>query len=130
MRLVVTGGRDFNDRDRIFAALDSLHARKPISVLIEGEARGLDRWAKYWAIQRGVEVEPYPAPWDDIDHADAVVRMTRDGRLYDANAGPRRNQWMIDLGKPDFCLVFPGGTGTADMRRRLVAAGIPFEEVA
>ncbi len=113
MRLVVTGGRDCNDRDRIFAALDSLHSRKPVSVLIEGEARGLDRWAKYWAVQRGIDVDPYPADW----------------AVLGPSAGPIRNQWMIDLGKPDYGLVFPGGTGTADMRRKLVDAGIPFEEV-
>lgn len=36
---------------------------------------------------------------------------------------------MIDEGKPDYALVFPGGYGTADMRARLVVAGIPFEDV-
>ncbi|QWY83267.1 putative GTP-binding protein [Rhizobium phage RHph_X2_25] len=129
MRLVVTGGRDYNDTARIFAALDELHARKPISVLIEGEADGLDKRAANWAFRRGVSVLPFPAPWDDVDHPDAVVRYRRDGMPYDVNAGPRRNQQMIDEGKPDFGLVFPGGTGTADMRQRLVDAEIPFEEV-
>ena len=128
MRLVVTGGRDYSDTQRAFAALDDLHARRPISVLIEGEARGLDSRARVWAVRRGIAVEPYPAPWDDVDHPAAVVRYRRDGKPYDANAGPRRNQQMIDEGRPDYGLVFPGGTGTADMRRRLVAAGIPFEE--
>lgn len=129
MRLVVTGGRDYSDTQRAFAALDDLHARRPITVLIEGEADGLDKRARVWAVRRGITVEPYPAPWDDIDHPEAMVRRRRDGKLYDANAGPRRNQQMIDEGRPDYGLVFPGGTGTADMRRRLVAAGIPFEEV-
>jgi hypothetical protein len=113
MRLVVTGGRDYCDTARIFAALDELHARRPITTLIEGEARGLDIRAKAWAQRRGIAVDPYPADW-------AVLGK---------DAGPVRNQWMIDLGKPDYGLVFPGGTGTADMRRRLVAAGVPFEEV-
>ncbi|MBY3333777.1 DUF2493 domain-containing protein [Rhizobium laguerreae] len=114
MRLVVTGGRDYRDTARIFEALDDLQARRPISVLIEGEADGLDKRAANWAFRRGVAVEKYPALW----------------KLLGNSAGSRRNQQMIDEGKPDFGLVFPGGTGTADMRRRLVAAGIPFEEVA
>lgn len=129
MRLVVTGGRDYRDTARIFSTLDELHARRPISLLIEGEADGLDKRAKAWARQRGVPVLPFPAPWDDITHPKAVVRYTRSGKPFDANAGPRRNQQMIDEGRPDEGLVFPGGAGTADMRRRLVAAGIPFEEV-
>ena len=113
MRVVVTGGRDYCDTARVFAALDELHARRPITKLIEGEARGLDVRAKAWAQRRGVAVDPYPADWDNLGKA----------------AGPQRNDAMIYMGKPDFGLVFPGGTGTADMRRRLVAAGIPFEEV-
>lgn len=113
MRLVVTGGRGYSDTRRAFAALDELHARRPISVLIEGEARGLDSRARVWAVRRGVAVEPYPAAWE----------------LYGKAAGGIRNQQMIDEGRPDYGLVFPGGFGTADMRRRLVAAGIPFEEV-
>lgn len=112
MRLVVTGGRDYCDTARVFAALDELHARRPVTVLIEGEAGGLDVRAKAWAQRRGVAVDPYPADWSI-------------GRA----AGPQRNDAMIYMGKPDYGLVFPGGTGTADMRRRLVAAGIPFEEV-
>lgn len=113
MRLVVTGGRDYSDTQRAFAALDDLHARRPISVLIEGEARGLDSRARVWAVRRGISVEPYPAKWD----------------TYGKAAGGIRNQQMIDEGRPDYGLVFPGGVGTADMRRRLIAAGIPFEEV-
>jgi hypothetical protein len=130
MRLVVTGGRDYSDTTRIFAALDELHARRPVSFLIEGEASGLDIRAKAWARQRGIDVEPFPSDWDDTSHPDAVVRYTRNGKPYDVTAGTRRNQQMIDDGKPDFGLVFPGGTGTADMRSRLAKAGIPFEEVS
>jgi hypothetical protein len=113
MRLVVTGGRDYCNTARIFAALDELHARKPVTVLIEGEARGVDVRAKAWARQRGIAFDPFPADWDNLGPA----------------AGPIRNGWMIDLGKPDFALVFPGGTGTADMLGKVKAAGIPYEVV-
>lgn len=130
MRLVVTGGRDFSDTRRAFAALDDLHTRRPVTVLISGRCKtGLDARAEAWARQRGVPVDPYPAPWDDIDHPEAVVRYRRDGSAYDANAGPRRNQQMIDDGRTDYGLVFRGRGGTADMRRRIVAAGIEFEDV-
>lgn len=129
MRVVVTGGRSYSDTKRVFAVLDELHARRPITALIEGEASGLDVRAKAWARQRGVLSVPFPAPWGDIDHPGAVVRYRRDGTAHDAAAGGRRNQQMIDEGRPDFGFVFPGGTGTADMRARLVAAHIEFEDV-
>lgn len=130
MRLVVTGGRNYSDTARVFAALSELHARRLITLLIEGEAAGLDTRARVWATRNGVPVQPCPAPWDDINHPNAVVRYSRSGKPYDVTAGTRRNQQMIDEWQPDFGLVFPGGTGTADMRSRLVAAGIEFEDVA
>jgi len=39
-------------------------------------------------------------------------------------AGPLRNQRMIDEGRPDLVVAFPGGKGTADMVRRAEAAGV------
>lgn len=37
---------------------------------------------------------------------------------------------MIDEGKPDMVVAFPGGAGTADMVRRAKAADIPVVEIA
>jgi predicted polyphosphate/ATP-dependent NAD kinase len=37
---------------------------------------------------------------------------------------------MIDGGKPDIVLAFPGGRGTADMVRRAVAADIPVRTIS
>jgi hypothetical protein len=36
---------------------------------------------------------------------------------------------MIDEGKPELVIAFPGGSGTADMVRRARAANIPVIEV-
>ena len=44
-------------------------------------------------------------------------------------AGPLRNQRMLDEGKPDLVVAFPGGGGTKDMVRRSVKAGVPIHEV-
>ena len=34
------------------------------------------------------------------------------------------NQQMLDIGKPDLVLAFPGGSGTADMVAKARAAGV------
>lgn len=109
-RVLVCGGRDYADRAKVFATLDRLHARMPISVLIHGAARGADSLGAAWgeAVLGKDNVKPFPADW------------TR----YGKRAGPLRNQQMIDEGKPDFVVAFPGDTGTADMVRRAKAAGI------
>lgn len=44
-------------------------------------------------------------------------------------AGPIRNQHMLDIGKPDVVLAFPGGRGTEDMIRRAEKAGVPVKRI-
>jgi len=47
--------------------------------------------------------------------------VTRDRSI---SAGGDRNQQIIDDGKLDGVVAFPGGTGTADMIRRAKKAGL------
>lgn len=108
-RVVVTGGRDFSDALLVERSLDAILRKHGIAALIEGEARGADRLCAEWAEMRGIAVERYPADWQCL------------GR----GAGHIRNQRMIDEGRPDVAVAFPGGRGTADMVSRLERAGIP-----
>lgn len=120
MRVLVYGGRDYADRDRLFAVLDHYHAQRPFTVVIEGEADGADKLARAWAESRGVPVLPFPANWTDLETEPVVERLRHDGTLYNAAAGGVRNQRMLVEGKPDIGIEFPGGRGTADMRSRLL----------
>lgn len=125
LRIVVTGGRNYTDKFQVARSLEAVRQKHGISVLIQGEACGADALCKEWAEGNGVEVLPYPAKWSDLSHSDALIRKRRDGTQYDARAGGRRNQQMIDEGKPDAAVAFKGGSGTADMCRRLRQAGVP-----
>lgn len=109
MRLLVCGGRNFDDVTYAYAVLDRLHRLSTIDVVIEGDARGADRIAGDWARKRGVQNLKFPADWDKHGKA----------------AGFIRNQQMIVDGKPDLVFAFPGGRGTADMVRRARIARIP-----
>lgn len=42
MKVIVCGGRDYQDRDAVWAALDKAHAQRPLSMVIHGGARGAD----------------------------------------------------------------------------------------
>lgn len=108
-RVLVCGGRDYED----FVHLtEVLNAVRPATV-ITGGARGADRLAMRWAAHVGVPLQTYPAKWDE----------------HGRSAGPIRNQQMLDEGKPDLVLAFPGGAGTADMVRRARAQGFWTIEV-
>jgi hypothetical protein len=124
-RVLVCGGRNFSDRELLRKTLDDL---KP-SLIIEGGARGADWMAMTWAIDCAVPRMRFDAEWGDISHPDARIKTDKSGYRYDANAGPRRNQRMIDEGKPDLVLAFAGGSGTADCVRRAKRAGIEVMEI-
>lgn len=112
MRFIVCGGRDYTNRDAVFDALDRLHHRFPVSLIIEGGQRGADRHGRDWAIARGIEYETYEADWE----------------TYGKRAGPFRNFEMLYDGKPDGVVAFPGGRGTADMIAQAKRAGVKVWE--
>lgn len=107
MRVLVTGGRDFNDRGLLKEALDRLHRQHTFSALIHGDAKGADRLAGEWAVSNGIKVDARPANW------------SRYGRA----AGILRNSQMLDE-QPDLVIAFPGGKGTDDMARKARKAGL------
>ena len=115
--VLVCGGRNYTNRDRAFDELDRLFPFDGKLTIITGSANGADQLAWHWFVQRMGDVpmnfQAFPADWK------------RHGKA----AGPIRNQQMIDEGKPDLVVAFPGGKGTADMVRRAKAAGIPVHEV-
>jgi hypothetical protein len=113
MRVLVCGGRDFTDRALLEAELDRLHHARIFTVLIEGDARGADRMAGAWAEAQGIAHEVFRADWDELG----------------AKAGPIRNQQMLDDGRPDLVVAFPGRSGTDHMKRIARAAGIEVVEV-
>lgn len=114
MRILVCGGRDFADSDLLNRTLDQLAKTHFIEAVIEGNGRGADRMAGFWARKHGIDNLKYPPDWD----------------RYGAAAGPMRNQEMIDDGRPDLVIAFPGGRGTQDMIKRALVAGIEVVQCA
>lgn len=109
MRVLVCGGRDYSDADKMRRILDDMHAVTPFSTLIYGMARGADDLAKMWATARGIERLGFPADWES----------------HGRSAGPIRNKKMLVKGKPDLVIAFPGGRGTQNMIKQANAASVP-----
>jgi hypothetical protein len=57
MRVLVCGGRRFDNYPLLRDTLDALHAERPFEVLIHGGARGADTWASFWAKVRQIVVQ-------------------------------------------------------------------------
>lgn len=100
MRVIVCGGRDFNELGYLVNCLDRIHASTPITAIISGGARGADTLGEFWAKTRSIPVVQFPAQWHEHGKA----------------AGFRRNEQMARQGKADLVVAFPGGVGTRHMR--------------
>ena len=113
MRLLVCGGRHFEDRAMLWRVLDHLHEQHGFRVVIHGMARGADRLADHWAMQNKIPTYRFHAAW------------TQQGLA----AGPIRNARMLEKGRPDLVVAFPGNSGTKDMVRKALAAKVEVKKV-
>ncbi|TFH22031.1 DUF2493 domain-containing protein [Candidatus Bathyarchaeota archaeon] len=101
MKVIVAGGREFNNYPMLVGWLDSylMHLNKEDLTIISGMARGADSLAVRYANERGIKVIRMPANWD----------------LYAKRAGYIRNAEMAKIA--DMLIVFWDGQsrGTANM---------------
>lgn len=111
-RVIVSGGRDFTDRDVVCGVMADVAREFAPMVVVHGGAKGVDRLAGLWADRRGHQVEVWRAEWTE----------------YGPGAGPIRNHFMVEAGAV-VAVIFPGGKGTADLARRAGRAGIPLRLV-
>ncbi len=121
-RVLVCGGRDYDNRERLFRVLDQALQAATMAgksfTLIHGGARGADTLAHAWATMRQIA-----SGWGDV-------------RVYEANwerdkkaAGPIRNKLMLTNEKPHVIVACKGGNGTAHMMKIGREAGVPVLEI-
>lgn len=92
MKVIVTGGRNFNDKEKVFRVLSLIRP----SYVIQGGASGADTLAMQWASENNVAFETYHADWSQ----------------YGKSAGPRRNLKMLTENESALVIAFEGGAGT------------------
>lgn len=85
----------------------------PDVTIISGGATGTDSAAIDWAVVNWCHFEEYPADW----------------KKHGKAAGWIRNKQMLIEGKPDLVVAFPGGRGTAHMKKIAREAGIEVIEI-
>jgi hypothetical protein len=154
VRLLVYGGRAFGrafeEAEYLREQLSLLLARTRNLAIITGAAgkferdgitvrEGADLFAWEWAVDNDVFWVLHPADWDQLCRGcdvpfkrcgPALWKQQRkccpdcshDDRF---NAGPVRNLAMGRQWQPHRGVEFPGGSGTWNMRKVLIEAGIP-----
>lgn len=99
MKIIIAGGRDFNNYALLCRKLDVILSRQKDIEIVCGEARGADSLGRRYAEERGYTVLSYPANWEK----------------YGRSAGYRRNEEMAQVA--DALVAFWDGTskGTQNM---------------
>jgi len=128
MRILVCGGRDYKDNLNVYSWLTRLFnplypndiggeagtwMPRPDLFLILGGARGVDSFAEDWAVVNWVQYKVYKADWD----------------LHGKKAGIIRNIQMLEEGKPDLVIAFPGSRGTDHMKQTARKRKVPVLEI-
>lgn len=116
VRVLITGSRDWDDYDSMYATLSRVYAslRDRDPVLVHGAARGADTSAETIWRRLGGRTEAHPADWDQ----------------YGKRAGFVRNSEMVKLGAV-LCVAFiknnsKGATMCANLAEK---ASIPTHKV-
>lgn len=127
MKVLVCGSRSYGEPkyhsqetcvrhiERMHYELNRIHEKTPITLIIEGEAKGADLMARRWAERRGIPVSPHKADW----------------KKNNKGAGPIRNTEMLTE-EPDLVVAFTdkplfASKGTQDMIRKSIKARVKVD---
>lgn len=113
MIVIVCGGLELTDREKVFSSLDYWLARLPISKIVHGCRPGSELLAGEWAQARGVTVSEAKLTKDDW----AKLGGRQDAAL---------NRIMLAF-RPERVIAFAGAGDMLDQARR---AGVKCIEVA
>ena len=113
MKIIIAGSRFIDNFQLICDAVKE--SRFNITEVISGCANGVDSLGEQWALQNNIQIKKFPADW------------TRFGK----NAGPIRNQLMIDyVGKDGGLIIIWNGKskGSANILKQAKGKEIQIYE--
>jgi len=111
MVVAVIGSRSFSDYDTLKKILDD---DKDITSIVSGGAAGADSLAIQYAKEKDIPYTIFEADWGDITHPNALIKVNKYGKQYDARAGFRRNDLIIESCDKVIAFHDEKSTGTID----------------
>ncbi len=101
-RVIVAGGRDFNDYELMKRKLDHILSKVSLKrdiIIISGTARGADSLGERYAREKGYKVERFSADWN----------------RFGKSAGYKRNTQMAEVAQACICFWDQNSRGTQHM---------------
>ena len=85
MKIIVAGGRDFDDYDLLCETLDDMFAgfAPEYMEVVSGGATGADSLGEKWADIYGFSVDKFPANWKEYGKAAGAIRNIEMAKVSD-----------------------------------------------
>lgn len=114
MKLIIAGSRAHVPRQRDTEIITRVVEELGVTEIVHGAQTGADTMGENYARAMGIRYSGFPGNWKKYGHKVCYLM---------------RNSAMAAYCEPsDACLLFPGGDGTADMRRKAKARGMTVIE--
>ena len=114
MKVIIAGGRFFNDYDLLFRYCEKILSNQKEIEIVSGCAKGADKLGERYAKQKGYPIKEFPADWYNLNDP-CIIKINKFGKKYNALAGHNRNKEMAEYA--DSLIAFWDGEskGTKDM---------------
>jgi len=124
MKIGIVGSRNFSNLTKLEEYMSKLPKD---TIIVSGGGGKVDKKAEEIAKRLGFKTEIYPADWNNLTHPDAVIKVNKFGKKYDANAGHRRNE-QIAIASDKIVAFWDGKSpGTASTLRFATKHNKPYE---
>lgn len=102
MKVIIAGGRDFNDYKFLFEKCDNILSGQKDVEIVSGAARGADELGEKYAKEKGFKIKLFPADWDKYKKAAGYIRNKQMAEYADSliafwDGKSKGTKHMIDL---------------------------------
>jgi len=104
MKVIIAGGRDFNDYNKLFQFCDKILSKQREIEIVSGTANGADKLGEKYANDNGFSIKQFPADWKKFGKSAGYKRNAEMAEYGDAliafwDGKSRGTKHMIDLAK-------------------------------
>jgi hypothetical protein len=110
MKIIIAGGRDFNDYDMLCRRVDKILSRQTEIEIVSGVAKGADKLGERYALERGYKITRFIADWNTFGKAAGYRRNIEMAVYADAliafwNNESKGTEHMITVAKKQGLLI-------------------------
>jgi len=110
MKVIIAGGRDFNDYDFLKSKVDKILSMRDNIEIVSGVANGADKLGELYAIEYNHKIKRFPADWGRFNRQAGYIRNIEMADYADAlivfwDGKSKGTKHMIDVAEEKNLLI-------------------------